>query len=94
MGAGLARRLTSDIWAPLRALTRSSTNTRPQLAAVTGLVVDVLSMRNPSAAGILQHTKACWTLVVIAGEPLNDTERMLALAENMLDRYASSVVRR
>ncbi len=94
MGAGLEGVITSDIWAPLRALTRSSTTHAPQLAAVTGLVVGVLSMRTRLAAGILQHTKACWTLVVMQVEPLNDTERMLALAENMLTATASSVVRR
>ncbi len=94
MGAGLARRHHHNIWAPLRALTRSSSNARTSIAAVTGLVVDVLSMRNPSRRGILQHTKSGWTLVVIAGGATNDTERMLALAENMLDRYGITVVRR
>lgn len=39
------------------------------------------------AAGILQHANLAgrWSLLQV--EPLNDTERMLALAENMLDRY-------
>ncbi len=87
MGAGLARPHYQRHWAPLRALTRSSSNARTSTRRVTGLVVGVLSMHNPSRRGYLQHTKSCWTLVVIAGGATKRSERMLALAENMLDRY-------
>ncbi len=86
MGAGLARRHHRDIRAPLRALTRTRP-THAGLAAVTGLVVDVLSMRNPSRRWYLTTRQIWlerWSLLQV--EPLNDTERMLALAENLLDR--------
>ncbi len=94
MGAGLARRHHQRYWAPLRALTRSSSNARTSTRPVTGLVVGVLSMHNPSRRGYLQHTKAGRTLVVIAGGATKRTERMLALAENMLDRYGIISLRR
>ena len=59
--------ITSDIWAPLRALTRSSSNartsTRRSHRARRGRPVCATRL----AAGILQHTKSGWTLVVIAG---------------------------
>lgn len=80
--------ITSDIWAPLRALTRSSSNartsTRRSHRARRGRPVYAqpvsprVSYNTPNLAGR-------WSLLQV--EPLNDTERMLALAENMLDRY-------
>lgn len=80
--------ITSDIWAPLRALTRSSTNTRTSTRrshrarrgrpVYAQPVSPLLSYNTPKLAGR-------WSLLQV--EPLNDTERMLALAENMLDRY-------
>ncbi|YBQ80736.1 Lhr family helicase [Escherichia coli] len=80
--------ITSDIWAPLRALTRSSSNartsTRRSHRARRGRPVyaqpvsPLVSYNTPNLAGR-------WSLLQV--EPLNDTERMLALAENMLDRY-------
>lgn len=80
--------ITSDIWAPLRALTRSSSNartsTRRSHQARRGRPVyaqpvsPLVSYNTPNLAGR-------WSLLQV--EPLNDTERMLALAENMLDRY-------
>lgn len=80
--------ITSDIWAPLRALTHSSTNTRTSTRrshrARRGRPVYAqpvsprVSYNTPKLAGR-------WSLLQV--EPLNDTERMLALAENMLDRY-------
>lgn len=80
--------ITSDIWAPLRALTRSSSNartsTRRSHRARRGRPVYAqpvsprVSYNTPNLAGR-------WSL--LQAEPLNDTERMLALAENMLDRY-------
>ncbi len=87
MGAGLARRHHQRHLGPLRALTRSSSNARTSTRRSPGLVVDVLSMRNPSRRGYLTHTKSGWTLVVIAGGATKRYRRMLALAENMLDRY-------
>lgn len=80
--------ITSDIWAPLRALTRSSSNartsTRRSHRARRGRPVYAqpvsprVSYNTPNLAGR-------WSLLQV--EPLNDTERMLALAENMLDHY-------
>ncbi|EFY4693749.1 ATP-dependent helicase [Shigella dysenteriae] len=80
--------ITSDIWAPLRALTRSSSNartsTRRSHRARRGRPVyaqpvsPLVSYNTPNLAGR-------WSLLQV--EPLNDTERMLALAENMLDCY-------
>lgn len=80
--------ITSDIWAPLRALTRSSTNTRTSTRrshrarrgrpVYAQPVSPLVSYNTPKLAGR-------WSLLQV--EPLNDTERMLALAENMLDRY-------
>lgn len=80
--------ITSDIWVPLRALTRSSSNartsTRRSHRARRGRPVYAqpvsprVSYNTPNLAGR-------WSLLQV--EPLNDTERMLALAENMLDRY-------
>ncbi|STJ29166.1 ATP-dependent helicase [Escherichia coli] len=88
MGAGLARRHHQRHWAPLRALTRSSSNartsTRRSHRARRGRPVyaqpvsPLVSYNTPNLAGR-------WSLLQV--EPLNDTERMLALAENMLDRY-------
>ncbi|RIE97015.1 ATP-dependent helicase [Shigella dysenteriae] len=80
--------ITSDIWAPLRALTRSSSNartsTRRSHRARRGRPVyaqpvsPLVSYNTPNLAGR-------WSLLQV--EPLNDTERMLTLAENMLDCY-------
>ncbi|HBA3007289.1 ATP-dependent helicase [Escherichia coli] len=85
---GLVMNLQQDIWAPLRALTRSSSNartsTRRSHRARRGRPVYAqpvsprVSYNTPNLAGR-------WSLLQV--EPLNDTERMLALAENMLDRY-------
>ncbi|GAB3917593.1 hypothetical protein GCM10029976_002270 [Kribbella albertanoniae] len=81
--------ITSDIWAPLRALTRSSSNARTSTRrSHCGLVVDVLSDAQPVSPLVSYNTPNLagrWSLLQV--EPLNDTERMLALAENMLDRY-------
>lgn len=80
--------ISCDIWAPLRALTRSSTSARPSTRrshrtrrgrpAYTSSISPLVSYNTPKLAGR-------WSLLQV--EPLNDTERMLALAENMLDRY-------
>ncbi len=74
--------ITSDIWAPLRALTRSSTNTRTSTRrshrarrgrpVYAQPVSPLVSYNTPKLAGR-------WSLLQV--EPLNDTERMLALAE-------------
>ncbi|ENB4451826.1 ATP-dependent helicase [Escherichia albertii] len=83
--------ITSDIWAPLRALTRSSSNVRSSArrggrlrrgrsgcAPAALPVAPLVSYNAPKLAGR-------WSLLQVAA--LNDTERMLALTENMLDRY-------
>ncbi|TLI99340.1 ATP-dependent helicase [Escherichia sp. E4694] len=80
--------ITCDIWAPLRALTRSSTSARPSTRRSSRArrgrpvyapsAMPLVSYNTPKLAGR-------WSLLQV--EPLNDTERMLALAENMLDRY-------
>lgn len=80
--------ITSDIWAPLRALTRSSASARPSTRRSSRArrgrpvyvpsVMPLVTYNTPKLAGR-------WSLLQV--EPLNDTERMLALAENMLDRY-------
>lgn len=84
--------ITTDIWAPLRGLSRTAAASRqpsrrsprmrrgrPAYAAPrpTSVVVPV-SYTTPALAGR-------WSL--LPRETLNDTERMLACAENMLDRY-------
>lgn len=84
--------ITTDIWAPLRGLSRTVAASRqpsrrsarmrrgrptysaPRLPSTTIPV----SYTNPALAGR-------WSL--LPREKLNDTERMLACAENMLDRY-------
>lgn len=84
--------ITTDIWAPLRGLSRTVAASRqpsrrsprmrrgrPAYAAPrpTSIAVPV-SYTTPALAGR-------WSL--LPRETLNDTERMLACAENMLDRY-------
>lgn len=84
--------ITTDIWAPLRGLSRAAAVSRqpsrrsprmrrgrPAYAAPRPASVAVpVSYTTPALAGR-------WSL--LPRETLNDTERMLACAENMLDRY-------
>ncbi|TBL27261.1 hypothetical protein EYY78_27080, partial [Escherichia coli] len=80
--------ITSDIWAPLRALTRSSSNARtsPRRShrarrgrpVYAQPVSPLVSYNTPTLAGR-------WSLLQV--EPLNDTERILAPEENMSARY-------
>lgn len=84
--------ITTDIWAPLRGLSRTVAASRqpsrrsprmrrgrPIYASPRPASVSVpVSYTTPALAGR-------WSL--LPRETLNDTERMLACAENMLDRY-------
>lgn len=84
--------ITTDIWAPLRGLSRTVSASRqpsrrsprmrrgrPTYASPRPTSVAVpLSYTTPALTGR-------WSL--LPGERLNDTERMLAWTENMLDRY-------
>ncbi|HHE5697401.1 TPA: ATP-dependent helicase [Citrobacter amalonaticus] len=84
--------ITTDIWAPLRGLSRTVSASRqpsrrsprmrrgrPVYASTRPTSVSVpVSYTTPALAGR-------WSL--LPRETLNDTERMLACAENMLDRY-------
>lgn len=83
--------VTTDIWAPLRGLVRSGPTTRqpprrsprmrrgrPAYAPRPSSVAVPVSYATPTLAGR-------WSLLLVT--KLNDTERMLASAENMLDRY-------
>lgn len=84
--------ITTDIWAPLRGLSRTVSASRqpsrrsprmrrgrPTYASPRPTSVAVpVSYTTPALTGR-------WSL--LPGERLNDTERMLAWTENMLDRY-------
>ncbi|POT57494.1 ATP-dependent helicase [Citrobacter amalonaticus] len=82
--------ITTDIWAPLRGLSRSAATRqqprrssrmrrgRPVFTSRSAFVAASVSYNTPALAGR-------WSL--LRSETLNDTERMLACAENMLDRY-------
>ncbi|QMI05079.1 ATP-dependent helicase [Citrobacter sp. RHB25-C09] len=83
--------VTTDIWAPLRGLSRAAASTRHQPRRSTRMRrgrpvypsrpishIMPVSYNTPALAGR-------WSL--LSTEKLSDTERMLASAENMLDRY-------
>lgn len=88
MGAGLARRhhqrYLGTVTRPHPQRFNARTSTRRSHRARRGRPVYAqpvsprVSYNTPNLAGR-------WSLLQV--EPLNDTERMLALAENMLDRY-------
>ena len=82
--------ITTDIWSPLRALSRAGVTSRPSsqrrtrsrrgrpALAPRAAMVAHLSFSTPTLAGR-------WSLLL--ADKLNDTEWLLALADNMLDRY-------
>lgn len=80
--------IASDIWTPLRALSRTAATTRQSSRRSSRLrrgrpvypsaAVPHISYHTPTLAGR-------WWL--LQGEKLSETEQLLALAENMLDRY-------
>ncbi len=83
--------ITSDIWAPLRALARSGPAQRQSSRRPSRLRRGrpALSYRSaPASLPVSWNTPPLagrWSL--LHAEPLNDTERLLAQADNMLDRY-------
>lgn len=83
--------VTTDIWGPLRSLTRGAALSRPQPRRAARMRRGRPLSVPRAASGTLS---ASWNTPTLAGrwsllhaESLNDTERMLATAENMLDRY-------
>lgn len=82
--------ITTDIWSPLRALSRAGSSSRPSsqrrtrsrrgrpALAPRSTTVALMSFSTPTLAGR-------WSLLL--ADKLNDTEWLLALADNMLDRY-------
>lgn len=83
--------VTTDIWAPLRSLARSGTGSRqqPRRSQRMRRGRPVYASRPTSLTLPVSYSTAAlagrWSL--LQAEKLNDTERMLANAENMLDRY-------
>lgn len=84
--------ITTDIWAPLRGLSRTVSASRqpsrrsPRMRR--GRPTYALPRPTSVAVPVSYTTPALtgrWSL--LPGERLNDTERMLAWTENMLDRY-------
>lgn len=82
--------ITTDIWSPLRALSRAGSSPRPSsqrrvrsrrgrpALAPRAPLPTQMSLSTPTLAGR-------WSL--LHADKLNDTEWLLALADNMLDRY-------
>ncbi|SFE57699.1 ATP dependent helicase, Lhr family [Phytobacter palmae] len=82
--------ITTDIWSPLRALSRAGSSSRPSsqrrvrsrrghpTLAPRATLTTHMSLSTPTLAGR-------WSL--LHAEKLNDTHWLLAQADNMLDRY-------